>query len=470
MAKQLVEHYDCIVVGSGPSGQKAAIQASKFGKKVAIIEAWALGGSSTNTATIPSKTLREAILDLTNFQNRSFYAQEETMPKKEDISISDLTHRVGWVTEHLRDTISRQLLKNHIEIIYGFGKFQDPHHMSIYDQHGKLLRSLHADTFFLSPGSKPRTPEGVKFDGQKILTSTQLLKLDHIPDSLAVVGAGVIGAEYASMFSILGTRVVMLDKRSRPLSFLDREISAHLQIALEENNLHFLGNCEYQSIRVENNEVVITLTKGDEIRAEAALIAAGRIANVENLDIDKAGLALNQSGHIEVNESYQTSVPHIYAMGDVKGGPSLSSTGYIEGRIAAKNACGQPVKKSMKVFPFGIYTIPEISYIGKTEDELLKEGVPYEIGRAYFYEVARSVITGSNSGLCKIIFHKENLQVLGAHIIGRGATEVIHIAQVAISFNATIEYFVEEVFNFPTFAEMYKIAALNGMNKIKSRG
>jgi len=461
-----VEEIDFLVIGSGPAGQKGAIQASKSGKRVVVIEGWETGGSSLWTATIPSKALREAVLDLTNFSTKSFYANQSMLPHTSEISISDLNFRVSWVKEHLKDTLSRQLKKNRIEVVKGFAKFTDPHEIAVYEN-DKKIRIFKAEKVLLCPGSKPRIPSSVSFDGTKICNSTQLLNLDRIPKSMIVIGAGVIGSEYASMFCILGSKVTLVDKANRMLPFLDREICSHLQISLEENNLRFLPKKEYESITVIGEEVLVTFKDGSEERAEVVLVAAGRTANVDCLEIDQAGLYLGKNGYIEVNDKYQTKVPHIYAAGDVIGGPNLSSTGQIQGRLAALHACGGSKKGFSSIFPFGIYTIPEISYIGRTEEELKAEGILYEVGRAYFYEVSRSVITGNEFGLCKIIFDPKNLEILGAHIIGRGASELIHIAQLAISFKAKIDYFVEEVFNFPTFAEMYRIAALNGINKLK---
>lgn len=466
MPDTALEEIDLVVIGSGPAGQKGAIAASKVGKKVVIIEGWETGGSSLWTATIPSKALREAILDLTNFSTKSFYANQSMLPHKSDISIADLNFRVSWVKEHLKETLTRQLKKNQIEIVKGFAKFIDPHQIAVY-QEGVVIRKFYARSILLCPGSKPYLPSSIQFDGKRIYNSTQLLSLDRIPKSMIVIGAGVIGSEYASMFCILGCKVTLVDKRPRMLSFLDREICSHLQISLEENQLRFLPNKEYESIQVVGEEVAVKFKDGSEERAEIVLVAAGRIANVDKLEIHLAGLSVSKNGYIEVNEHYQTQVSHIYAAGDVIGGPNLSSTGQIQGRLAALHACGERSTGFSEVFPYGIYTIPEISFIGKTEEELKAKGIEYEVGRAYFYEISRSMITGTDSGLCKLIFDPKNLEILGAHIIGRGASELIHVAQLAISFKAKIDYFVEEVFNFPTFAEMYRIAALNGINKLK---
>ncbi len=462
----ILEEIDFLVIGSGPAGQKGAIQASKNGRKVTVVEGWETGGSSLWTGTIPSKALREAILDLTNFSDKSFYAEQYKLPKISEISIADLNFRVQWVMSHLKETISRQLKKNGIEVVIGIARFVDPYTV-VVTSNGKDVRKLHAKTILLATGSKPRCPKEIPFDGKKIFDSTTLLTMNTIPKSMIVIGAGIIGTEYASMFCVLGTKVTLVDRRARILSFLDREIGAHLQVALEESKLSFMGNKDYSKILLKESGVEVQFTDGTAINAETVLVAAGREANVEGLGINHAGLSLNARGYLDVNEHYQTKVEHIYAAGDIIDGPCLSSSGYVQGRLAGLNACGMEVNRFKTLYPYGIYTIPEISSIGKTEEEVQAEGIEYEVGRAYFYEISRSVITGSESGLCKLIFNPKNFELLGAHIIGLGATESIHLAQVAISFNLKIDYFVEHVFNFPTFAEMYRISALNGINKCK---
>lgn len=459
----LIEEIDFLVIGSGPAGQKGAIQASKCGKKVVVIEGFETGGSSLWTGTIPSKALRKAILDLTNFSDKSFYAD---FSKTMQISISDLNFRVNWVKSHLKETISRQLKKNGIEVVLGVASFVDPHTVVVKIE-DKVVRTFRAKTILLATGSKPRCPKEIPFDGKRVFDSTTLLGMDTIPKSLIVIGAGVIGTEYASMFCVLGTKVTLVDKRSRILTFLDREIGAHLQVDLEENKLTFLGEKDYRKIVLKERGVEVQFTDGSSIEAEAVLVAAGREANVGGLDIEAAGLSLNARGYLDVDEHYQTHVKHIFAAGDIIDGPCLSSTGYVQGRLAGLNACGTEMNRFKTLYPYGIYTIPEISSIGKTEEEVQAEGIEYEVGRAYFYEISRSVIEGSETGLCKLIFNPKNFELLGAHIIGLGATESIHLAQVAISFNLKMDYFVEHVFNFPTFAEMYRISALNGMNKCK---
>ncbi len=460
-----MEKYDAIIIGSGPSGQKAAIASRKMGKKVALIEEWDIGGSSLHTGTIPSKTLREAILELTNYQQKNFYTKKSSILPAAKISMADLSYRITWVKEHLRATLFKQLKKNAVDLYLGHARFIDSHTVEVQTRTGDISL-LFGKMIFIATGSTPRKPEKISFDSKKILTSTDFLSMETIPKSLIVIGAGVIGCEYASMMSVLGVQVTLVDKNKRILSFLDQEIGSHLQISLEENHLQFIREKEYTKIEVVDDEVIVTFSDGTYISAEKVLIAAGREANVKNLQIEKAGLKLNAKGYLQVFGNFQTEVKHIYAVGDVIGGPCLSSTSYTQGSYAAACAFSNTACKQMPLYPYGIYTIPEISYIGETEESLKEKNIPYEVGRAYFYEISRCIITGTQTGLCKLLFDRKNFNLLGAHIIGAGAVEVIHIAQLAISLNAKIHYFVDHVFNFPTYAEMYAIAARNGINKV----
>lgn len=460
------EAYDFAVIGSGPGGQKAAIQAAKLGKKVVVIEKDTLGGSSTNTGTIPSKSLREAILDLTGFHNRSFYA-DSFHPK--EVSINDLNYRLNLVVNVQKNNLSRQFEKNNITVIYGTARFLDPHYLDISDEDGRVFMRIKAEKALIAAGSKPRNPANIPFDGQVICDSSQLLKIDHIPQSIIVLGAGVIGSEYASFFALLGSKVILLDKRNHILPFLDSEMGKYLELALEKNGLEFYANQEIDTVSVKNNQAVVSCKDGSRYEAEMLLFALGREAAADALCLDCAGVKLSKSGYIEVNDFFQTNVENIYAVGDVIGGASLASTSFEQGRLAARHACGVESHLFPKAFPIGIYTIPEISCCGYTEEQLQEMGYHYEVGRAHYYEIARSQITGNDPGLFKILFHSETLEILGIHIFGKGATEVIHIGQVAMTFNAKIEYFVDQVFNYPTFAEGYRIAGLNGFNKISNR-
>lgn len=458
---------DLAVIGSGPAGQKAAIQGAKLGKSVVVIEKeMDPGGNCLYTGTIPSKSLREAIMDLTRFYERSFSGQKYPFG---EVSISELNHRLNIVIEEERAMVYRQFKKNNIKIIEGIVRFENPHILLILDNESRIKYQLAAKNIIIATGSKPRRPPDIPFDAQSVLDSTTLLTLERVPKTMIVLGGGVIGAEYASFFAALGTEVTIIDRKEHILPMLDAEIGIHLQTALTDLGLKFLGGKEPAEIRKSEDRVHVRCTDNTELESEVLLYALGRTANVSELHIENAGISVNGKGYVEVNEFFQTNSKHIYAVGDVVGGASLASTSMEQGRLASRHALGAPTHQFPPYYPVGIYTIPEISCYGMTEEELKKLGFRYEIGRAYYYEIARSHIVGSKIGMFKLLFHAETLELLGVHIIGRSATEVIHIGQVAISFNAKIDYFIDQVFNYPTYAEGYRVAALNGLNKIKFR-
>jgi NAD(P) transhydrogenase len=457
---------DLLVIGSGPAGQKAAIQAAKLAKSVIVVERDIdPGGNCLYTGTIPSKTLREAIIDLTRFYERSFSGQSAL----NTVSITQLNNRLLATIEEERALVYRQFKKNNVQLIIGAAEFRDASTVDVRDRSGTFTWRIHAQHIILATGSTPRHPRDIPFDGQVILDSTTLLQLEVVPKSMIVLGGGVIGAEYASFFAALGTEVTIIDRKDHILPMLDAEIGIHLQTALTDLGLKFLGGKEPEKISKRDGKAHVRCSDGTELEAEVLLFALGRAANVEGLQIENAGITLTQKGYVEVNELFQTYSRHIYAVGDLIGGASLASTSMEQGRLATRHALGVPAHQFPSFFPVGIYTIPEISCYGMTEEELIKMGFRYEIGRAYYYEIARSHIVGSKIGMFKLLFHAETLEMLGIHIVGRNATEVIHIGQVAISFNAKIDYFIDQVFNYPTYAEGYRVAALNGLNKIKFR-
>ncbi len=459
---------DYVVIGSGPAGQKAAIQAAKLGKSVVIVEKDPHpGGASLNSGTIPSKSLREAILDLTGFYQRSFYGQK---PSSQEISINDLNFRLKKTLEEQRKMLLHQFEKNNIRLIHGGAQFIDPHCIVVKNLEGENVYAIKSSHFLIASGSIPRNPIHVPFDQEKVLDSTRLLAIDRLPKTLLVLGGGIIGSEYASFFAALGTEVTVIDKKSHLLPLLDAEIGIHLQKSLAMIGLKMLGNKEPEKIVKDATGVEVLFKDGTSAKAEMLLYALGRESNVEGLNIENVGIALDKWGYIPVNAVFQTAVPHIYAAGDVIGRPSLASTSMEQGRLAARHAFGAETHPFPSFYPIGIYTIPEISSCGYTEEELQKLGFPYEVGRAYYYEIARNQIAGNDSGMFKILFHAETLEILGIHIIGRAATEVIHIGQVAMSFHARIDYFIDQIFNYPTYAEGYRIAALNGCNKINNKG
>jgi len=458
---------DFVVIGSGPAGQKGAVQAAKLGKSVIIIEKDPhLGGASLNSGTIPSKSLREAILDLTDFYQKSFYGKSTEV---KEVSINALNFRLHQVLETQRDHLRRQCEKNKIRIVSGTAQFEEKNRLLVVDEEMKVHYRIRFDFALIATGSKPRNPTHVPFDENRVLDSTRLLAIDHVPKDLIVLGGGIVGSEYASFFAALGTEVTVVDKREHLLPLLDNEIGLNLQKALGEIGLKVKGNAPFEKIEKNEQGVKLHLEDGSTLEAEMLLYALGRVANVDGLGMEKVGVAVDSQGFIPVNPLFQTIVPHIYAAGDVIGAPALAATSFEQGRLAARHAFGAQTHYFSNFYPIGIYTIPEISCCGYTEEQLKELGFHYEVGRAYYYEIARNQIAGMDSGLFKILFHAETLEILGIHIIGRGATENIHIGQVAMTFNARIDYFIDQVFNYPTYAEGYRIAALNGFNKVKHR-
>ena len=459
---------DLVVIGSGPAGQKAAIQAAKLGKSVILIEKYPNpGGACLHSGTIPSKSLREAILNLSDFYTKSFYGQQEI--KKQEISINDLNFCLNMVLDEQIKQLHRQFEKNQIKLIQGIAHFENNHQIAVLDEKKKLTHLVTGERILIATGSKPRNPKNVPFDKEMVLDSTRLLSIDHVPKNMIVLGGGIIGSEYASFFAALGTKVTVVDKKEQMLPYLDKEIGMHLQTALTKIGLKFLGNKELDQIIRHPNEVEAKFSDGASLKAEMLLYALGRVANVDHLHIENAGISVDSKGYIPVNALFQTIVPNIYAIGDVIGGPSLASTSMEQGRLAARHAFGAQTHHFPTFYPIGIYTIPEISSCGYTEEQLKNLGFHYEVGRAYYYEIAKNTIAGNDPGMFKILFHADTLEILGIHIIGREATEVIHIGQVAMTFNARIDYFIDQVFNYPTYAEGYRIAALNGFNKLKHK-
>lgn len=456
---------DFAVLGSGPAGQKGAIQAAKLGKSVVIIEMGIVpGGNCLNSATIPSKSLRESIIDLSRYNERSFYGSSCLR----EVTINDLNYRLMTVLEGEREILLRQFKKNRIRFLQGKAQFETPHDLLVVDDNQRPLYQIHAQKVLIATGSEPRNPLNVPFDVDVILDSTRLLSIERVPKTLLVLGGGVIGAEYASFFAALGSKVTILDKRGRLLPTLDAEIGIHLQAGLKEIGLEFIPHKIPIKIERVKDTAHVLCEDGTSFEADTLLYALGREANVKGLTINRAGVLLNEWGFITVNEFFQTNIAHIYAGGDVIGYPSLASTSMEQGRLAARHAFGAKTHVFPTFFPLGIYTIPEISCCGYTEEELQLAGYDYEVGRAYYYEIARSHIAGSSHlGFFKMLFDRKTLKLYGVHIVGRNATEVIHIGQVAMSFGATLDYFVDQVFNYPTFAEGYRIAALNGLNKVR---
>ncbi|HTS67774.1 MAG TPA: Si-specific NAD(P)(+) transhydrogenase [Terriglobia bacterium] len=461
--------YDILVIGSGPAGQRAAIRSAKFGKRVALIERKAvIGGVCINTGTIPSKTLREAVIYLSGYRLRSIYGESYTV--KQNITMEDLLFRTDYVIRHEIDVIRHQLQRNGVEVISAEATFLDPHtlRLSRVDRSGE--RTVSAANVLIAVGSEATRDPRIPFDGQNIFTSDDVLGLKRLPKTLAVVGAGVIGCEYASIFSALGVRVTLVDRQHRLLPFVDAEVVESLNYHLRENRMTLRFGEAVSGLELLQNgtesRVKIRLASGKEIVAEKALYSIGRTGATARLNLEAAGLKADERGRLKVNEDYQTEVPHIYAAGDVIGFPSLASTSLEQGRLAACHAFGMEAKSTPALFPYGIYTIPEISYVGKNEEELTEANVPYEIGKANYREIARGQIIGDNIGMLKILFHRETQELLGVHIIGETASELIHIGQAVMSLGGKIDYFVNTVFNYPTLAECYKNAGFDGINRL----
>ncbi len=464
----MTRDYDLLVIGSGPAGQKAAIQAAKVGRRVALVERHRhLGGVCVNTGTIPSKTIREAVLYLTGFGQRGIYGQDYRL--KDEIEIGDLALRVRPVVERERSVIRDQLLRNHVALIDGAARFADPNTLAITERSG-AERRVTAAAIVIATGSEPSRPPDVEFDGQTILDSDDIvLKLDHIPRTLLVVGAGVIGIEFASMFAALGTKVTVVDGRPEMLDFCDAEIVEALRFHLRDLGMAFRFGEVVTKVERREGATLTTLASGKQVAAEAVFYSAGRQGATGDLALEQAGLEADARGRIAVDESYRTSVPHIYAAGDVIGFPSLASTSAEQGRLAAADACGLDAHPSTDL-PFGIYSIPEIGYVGKTEHELTEAAVPYEVGVSYYRELARGQILGDTHGLVKILVSPADRRLLGIHALGAHATEVVHVGQAVMALGGTVDFLVDSVFNYPTLAEAYKVAALDALNKLRAVG
>lgn len=462
--------YDLVVIGSGPSGQRAAIQAAKLGKTVAIIErARTVGGICVNYGTIPSKTFREAVLHLSGYRERGIYGSSYRV--KQEITIDDLLYRVQQVVRSEIDVIRNQMTRNRVELIEATATFLDAHviELTTEGRHGK--RQITTNTVVIACGTEAARDDHIPFDGQKIFTSDDVLGLERLPRSIIIVGAGVIGIEYATMFAALGVRVTVVDKRPTLLPFLDHEISAALTYVVQQSNVTMRLGEEVADIRLVDGvskPVEVHLKSGKVLHAEAALYSIGRVGATERLQLQNAGIKADDRNRIPVNEHFQSNVEHVYAVGDVIGFPSLASTSYEQGRAAARHAFGlrHDHEGGIGLFPYGIYTVPEISTIGRSEDELTAAGISYEIGKANYREISRGQIIGDRTGLLKIIFSPESRKLLGVHIMGEGASELIHIGQVLMVHGGTVDYFADAVFNFPTLAECYKTAALDGLNRL----
>ncbi|MDX3240715.1 Si-specific NAD(P)(+) transhydrogenase [Streptomyces sp. ME18-1-4] len=457
--------FDMLVLGSGPGGQKAAIAAAKLGRRVAVVDRPDMvGGVSLHTGTIPSKTLREAVLYLTGLTQRDLYGQSYRL--KEDITVGDLTARTQHVVGRETDVIRSQLSRNHVALFAGTGRFVDAHTIALRETTGQE-RLISAEHIVIATGTRPARPDSVQFDGRTILDSDNVLTIERVPRSMVIVGAGVIGMEYASMFAALGSRVTVVEKRAGMLDMCDVEVVESLRYHLRDLAVAFRFGETVAAVERHPRGALTVLESGKKIPADAVMYSAGRQGLSDELDLEKAGLAADRRGRIEVDEHYRTPVPHIYAVGDVIGFPALAATAMEQGRAAAYHACGEPVGQMHHLQPIGIYTIPEISFVGRTEDQLTEDRVPFEVGVARYRELARGQIIGDAHGMLKLLVSPEDRTLLGVHCFGSGATELIHIGQSVMGCGGTVDYLVNAVFNYPTLAESYKVAALDATNRLR---
>ncbi|MEQ7122984.1 Si-specific NAD(P)(+) transhydrogenase [Actinopolymorpha sp. B11F2] len=462
-----MDDYDLLVIGSGPGGQKAAIAGAKLGKRTAVIEKrHMVGGVCINTGTIPSKTLREAILYLTGLNQREMYGASYRL--KNDITVGDLSARTQHVIGREIDVIRAQLARNRVEMLLGEARFVDRHTVAVTAADGSM-RTVSAGRIVLAVGTRPARPESVAFDGRTIVDSDQILQMDRIPSSMVVVGAGVIGIEYASMFAALGTKVTVVERRERMLDFCDLEIVEALKYQLRDLAVTFRFRETVDRVERHDSTTLTVLESGKRIPADMVMYSAGRQGVTDPLDLACAGLEADDRGRIKVDEHFRTQVSHVYAVGDVIGFPALAATSMEQGRRAAYHAFDEPVVGTLgELQPIGIYAIPEISYVGRTEDELTQDNVPFEVGISRYRELARGAILGDSYGMLKLLVHAEDRTLLGVHVFGTGATELVHIGQTVMGCGGTIDYLVDTVFNYPTLAESYKVAALDAMNKMRA--
>ena len=456
--------YDLLVIGSGPGGHRAAIAAAKLGHRVAIVDRrQMLGGVCINTGTIPSKTLREAVLYLTGMHQRELYGASYRV--KDEITIADLTARTQHVIGRETQVVRNQLVRNHVALYTGDASFVDPHTMKI---EGVDHHTVSAHRIVLAPGTEPARPDNVEFDDENVVDSDGILDLQRVPGTMVVVGAGVIGIEYASMFAALGTRVTVVDTRPSMLDFCDAEIVESLRFHLRDLSVTFRFGETVERVERTAHGTITTLGSGKRIPAETVMYSAGRQGATAALALENAGLDADRRGRIAVDEHFRTAQPHIYAVGDVIGFPALAATSMEQGRLAAMHAMGEKPGAITPLQPIGIYTIPEISYVGKSEDELTGESVPYETGLSRYRELARGQIVGDSYGMLKLLVHSVDRTLLGVHVFGTGATDLVHIGQAVMGCGGTVDYLVDTVFNYPTLSEAYKVAALDATNKLRA--
>ena len=460
------QHFDLIVIGSGPAGEKAAIQAARLHKSVAIVERQSVqGGVCIHTGTIPSKTLRETVVYIAGLRQRSVFGM--TGGVKPNITVRELMYRKDQVVQQELDVIQQNMARHRIEVIHGTGRIADPHTVEVTGGGGKQ-RILNADFIVISTGTRPHHPESIAFDHKYIYDSESIINLDIIPQTLTIIGGGVIGCEYASIFAHLGIRVTVIDPRDRLLSFLDHEISDNLTYLMRKYGITLYLGESANEVFVERDQVATVTSRGRKVVSDRLMYAAGRAGNIESLGLTELGIETDSHGIVRVDENYRTRVPNVYAVGDVIGFPSLASVSMDQGRLASLHAFGcDDIRCLNTLLPFGIYTIPAVSIVGETEESLMASGTNYEVGIARYFELARGQIINDHDGMLKIIFDPESKRIYGVHIIGERATELIHIGQAVMTLGGTLDYFLNTVFNYPTMSEAYKVAALDGFARVE---
>lgn len=462
--------FDLIVIGSGPAGMRAAIQAAKAGKRVAVIESFPLlGGGCVHFGTLPSKSFRESVYRYA-LSSRGMLGQEiEGLDEDKKIILPDILRlwkRKERVIEGESEVVKDKLSRNHVKIFKGRAQFISPHEIEVSDPHS-ATRVFKGEKIFIAVGANPVPPKNIPVDGKFILDSNSVLDLDQLPGTMAVLGAGIIGCEYGSMFMMAGTKVHLVDKRNEILATVDREIVEHLTNFFDDHGMEIILEADTESVKIVGDKVEVKLSTGRVLKVDRVLVAMGRRGNTAGLGLEAIGVECDDRALVKVNSHYQTNLKHIYAIGDVIGAPALASTSMEQGRIAAAHAFELPEHQSMPSnFPYGIYTIPEISSIGETEESLTKAGREFIVGRARYREVARGQIVGDQWGILKLLICKETLKLLGIHIIGDNASEIIHIGQAVMHFGGDVNYFIHNVFNYPTLAEAYKTAAFNAIKNL----
>jgi len=458
--------YDLVVIGSGPAGRRAAVQAAKLGKSVLVIENMLrVGGVSVHTGTIPSKTLRETVLNLSGWRERGFYGAAYRV--KKDIEGKDLGARLSKTLDYEIDVLEHQFARNGVQTLGGMARFLDPHRIAVTQPDGNE-QIVEGRRIVIAVGTMPHRPDHIPFDGEKVVDSDDIINQTRVPKSLVVVGAGVIGIEYATIYSALDVPVTVIEPREGFLEFIDREILAEFVHELRNRGVSVRLGVKLDRVdKSKNGEPIAVLSDGRQVKTDMVLYAAGRMGATEALDLEKCGLEADARGRLKADPTTcQTNVKHIYAAGDVIGFPSLASTSMEQGRIAACHAFDAPMPPAPEFFPYGIYAVPEMSTVGLTEEEVRERGIPYECGIARFRETSRGHIMGLQSGMMKMIFSLKTRRLLGVHILGEGATELVHIGQAVLNLKGTLDYFVENTFNYPTLAEAYKIAALDAFNRM----